>query len=172
MYKFSLVEYKKKEAKKAKDKKKGIKSVPQKKKVTKITKPVKKFKSVSFGTATIDNHLWESTKQRSPSEMEIKISFFLKSLKIKFKAEYNHSTLFNPRTGARLFIDFYLPDKNVVIEYDGKQHYFNNDHKLLKEQQYKDWVKNTWCKKNNIRLLRISYLQQSNYEKIITNFLN
>jgi very-short-patch-repair endonuclease/uncharacterized protein YozE (UPF0346 family) len=65
----------------------------------------------------------------------------------------------NPKTKRYLRADFFLPDYNVIIEYDGKQHYkkmFNNSEKLLKQQE-RDLLKNNWCKENNIKLLRIPY---------------
>ena len=51
-------------------------------------------------------------------------------------------------------VGFYL------IEYDGQQHqkpveFFGGDERF-KEQQWRDWYKNDWCKNNNIPLIRIS----------------
>lgn len=62
----------------------------------------------------------------------------------------------------RLLFDFYLPEKNLCIEFDGKQHfksiaYWGGDLGLIKRQNY-DKIKTEFCKKNNISLLRISYL--------------
>lgn len=64
-----------------------------------------------------------------------------------------------------LYCDFYLPDYNMVIEYDGEQHFFivdkfvknGNPLDTLNTQQYLDRLKDRYCKENNINLLRIPY---------------
>lgn len=69
--------------------------------------------------------------------------------------------------------DFYLPDYNAVIEFNGKQHYepidyFGGQEKF--ELQIKhDKIKFDYCNENNIRLLCIKYNEDIN-EKL-TNFL-
>jgi thymidylate kinase len=60
-----------------------------------------------------------------------------------------------------LSFDFYLPDYNMLIEYDGEQHfnsinYWGGDEKLKKIQIY-DTIKNEYAKRNNIKLIRIPY---------------
>jgi hypothetical protein len=62
---------------------------------------------------------------------------------------------------TRLPMDFYLPDYNTVIEYDGIQHYepiesFGGQ-KALEGTKIRDEIKNTYCKDNNIKMIRISY---------------
>jgi very-short-patch-repair endonuclease len=61
----------------------------------------------------------------------------------------------------KLPFDFYLPDYNICIEYDGMQHfkpiaYFGGE-KTLKYTKENDNIKNDYCKNNNINLLRIKY---------------
>lgn len=57
-----------------------------------------------------------------------------------------------PGTNYRL--DFYLPQHNLIIEYDGAQHYrdvaYFNYHNT-------DEIKSQWCKDNNLHVLRIPY---------------
>lgn len=82
--------------------------------------------------------------------------------------------------GVRYRFDFYLPDYNLFIEYDGEQHfkpteYHGNDFEanmndLLKRQKY-DQIKNKYCEDNNINLLRIPYWEKENVESIINNHL-
>lgn len=74
----------------------------------------------------------------------------------------------------QLKYDFYLPKYNICIEFDGKQHYksvkwFGGD-KTLKYIQKNDKIKNEYCLKNNIRLLRIRY--DDNIELVLNNYLN
>lgn len=67
--------------------------------------------------------------------------------------------------------DFYLPDYNLCIEYDGKQHYvkneFFNEHDPFKERQIKDHIKNKYCKEHGINMLRIPYNHTQSLEDII-----
>jgi very-short-patch-repair endonuclease len=57
--------------------------------------------------------------------------------------------------------DFFLPNYNLCIEYDGKQHFEKIDYwggeENLKYIQNHDNIKNDFCENNNINLLRISY---------------
>ena len=69
--------------------------------------------------------------------------------------------------------DFYLPDYNCCIEYDGKQHYeaieWFGGQSAFKYTQKHDKIKTDYCKKNNIKLLRIPYFK--NIEEELNNFL-
>jgi len=57
--------------------------------------------------------------------------------------------------------DFYLPNYNLCIEYDGIQHFepnirFGGEEEFMKRLN-NDKIKTDFCKKNNIELLRIKY---------------
>jgi Zn finger protein HypA/HybF involved in hydrogenase expression len=74
-----------------------------------------------------------------------------------------------------LKFDFYLPDYNLCIEYDGIQHFksistFGGD-KVFKENKIRDQIKNKFCKTNKIKLLRIPYTKFKSIENIISNFV-
>lgn len=60
-----------------------------------------------------------------------------------------------------LRFDFYLPEFNICIEYNGKQHYKPIDYfggeELFKLQQLRDQIKIDFCKNNNISLHIIRY---------------
>ncbi len=65
------------------------------------------------------------------------------------------------RDKRSLPFDFYLPTYNLIIEYDGRQHFeqvesWSGEHGL-EERQRHDAIKNQYCKNNNINLLRIPY---------------
>ena len=69
--------------------------------------------------------------------------------------------------------DFYLEEHNIVIEYQGEQHYrpieyFGGKIKF-KLQQKHDNIKRQYCKNNNIKLLEIPYY--ANVEEELNNFL-
>ena len=59
--------------------------------------------------------------------------------------------------------DFYLQDYNVLIEYDGQQHFypvqFWGGQKGFDQCKIRDGIKNNYCVKNNIKLYRINYKQ-------------
>jgi hypothetical protein len=58
----------------------------------------------------------------------------------------------------KLPFDFYLPEKNTLIEFDGQQHFTPVWGKeALEKIQRTDSLKNQYCKKNGIKLIRISY---------------
>jgi very-short-patch-repair endonuclease len=74
-----------------------------------------------------------------------------------------------------LSFDFYLPDHNICIEFDGLQHFipfsFSPDksvetkNKNLQTIKRRDEVKNKYCMDNNITLLRIPYT--TNIEQVL-----
>ena len=71
--------------------------------------------------------------------------------------------------------DFYIPSKNLIIEYDGRHHYisipkFGGDEYLEIVKKH-DEIKNKYCKNNSIELLRISYLDDKNIINILDNKL-
>jgi hypothetical protein len=72
-----------------------------------------------------------------------------------------------------LLFDFYLPDKNMVIEFQGRQHYMPVDifggEIAFKKQLKNDFIKKNYCKINNINLLEISYLDINNINYILYN---
>lgn len=77
---------------------------------------------------------------------------------------------------SKLKFDFYLPYYNCCIEFDGKHHFepvqFNGitleeAEENFKIQQIRDEIKNKYCKNNNIKLIRISYLEFKNYKDIL-----
>ena len=98
---------------------------------------------------------------------EQKIRQGLNDLKINYVTEKIFKDCFNPKTQQYLRFDFYLPNYNCCIEYDGEQHFreyssswFYKD--SLQERQEKDSIKNNWCQKHNISLIRIPYQERDN----------
>lgn len=94
-----------------------------------------------------------------------KIITILEANNISYEMEKKFDTCLSPK-GCELPFDFFLPDYNILIEYDGQQHFQiafgQSEKKLIKQQEY-DKIKNEWCKNNNIVLIRIPY-----YQKVIT----
>ena len=70
--------------------------------------------------------------------------------------------------------DFYLPEKNIAIEYQGIQHYkpvetFGGE-KRLHKQRHHDWLKRKYCQKKGITLITISY--KENVKNVLEIKLN
>jgi len=78
--------------------------------------------------------------------------------------------------GRFLFYDFYLPSYNLLIEYQGEQHYnynkmFHKDINDLQLQQYYDEKKRRYAKDNDINLLEICYINYNDIDNILLNTL-
>lgn len=69
-----------------------------------------------------------------------------------------------------LTFDFYLPDLNAAIEFDGMGHYKKIYGDLAKIQK-RDAIKDKYCADNNIPLLRIPYWERPNIDKLISAFI-
>jgi very-short-patch-repair endonuclease len=103
---------------------------------------------------------------------ESKIIKYLEDNKIKFE----HNFRFNDcRNLYPLPFDFYLNEYNILIEFDGKQHFdencfFNGKEGLLIIQR-NDNIKTSYAQKNKIPILRIPYFEFKNIENLITDFI-
>ena len=70
----------------------------------------------------------------------------------------------NPETGSRLPFDFYLPTFATCIEFDGEQHFIDTGWRTsisFENRRKYDQIKNDFCLKNNLQLIRISYMDRS-----------
>ncbi|UXE02631.1 HNH endonuclease [Staphylococcus phage Biyabeda-mokiny_2] len=95
------------------------------------------------------------------SKGEKLIAEFLKENNIRFKEQKRFKDCVHKRP---LIFDFYLLDLNTLIEYDGLQHskpieYFGGV-KSFEELKYRDSLKDDYAKRNNIRMVRVSYKQK------------
>lgn len=118
----------------------------------------------------ITGKIWHCGCSTPISKGEEKIFEILSSLDIKYKREYSFIDCINPSTHKLFRFDFYLPDYNCCIEYDGIQHFKETtwERCSLQEQRQKDIYKNNYCIGNGIGLIRIPYW---NYNKLNTLFL-
>ena len=108
---------------------------------------------------------------------EMAIKNILNKNNVSFKTEYIFSDLKNPKTNHNLRFDFavFNNDKlEYLIEFDGRQHFTGPEaswthSQSLEEIQFRDKLKNDYCKKHNITLKRIPYtaLYHLSYEEII-----
>lgn len=67
--------------------------------------------------------------------------------------------------------DFYLPNFNILIEFDGIQHFkpisIWGGEKALKSLKIRDNIKNKFASKNNYKLIRINYTELNKIDKIL-----
>lgn len=92
------------------------------------------------------------------SKGELEICNYLEKKKIKYIREWSFSDCKNIN---ELRFDFYLPDLNILIEYNGVQHYIVNEHfggKLeFDKRRVNDRIKIDYAKANGIKLIIIPY---------------
>lgn len=75
---------------------------------------------------------------------------------------FNPQHIFNDCKNIKVLpFDFYLPNYNTCIEYDGIQHFeprefFGGEDEFINTVN-RDIIKNNYCKQNNIRIIRIRY---------------
>ena len=106
------------------------------------------------------------------SKGEDKVRRILEEMKIDFKEQHKFNGCKNKR---RLPFDFYLPNNNVCIEYDGEGHYepfrFSTGQEKFEQTKRHDKIKNKYCHDNSITLIRIPYTKFKNIEHILRNAL-
>lgn len=96
------------------------------------------------------------------SNGEAKLEKILSNLKINYIKQKTFDNLLS-NNGWHLYFDFYLPEYNIAIEYQGEQHYscnsrgWNNLENFTKTQE-RDQLKREYCLSNNIKLIEIPYL--------------
>lgn len=76
----------------------------------------------------------------------------------------------------KLPFDFYLPDYNLCIEYNGILHYEEKEYfggkEHLDKVKIRDEIKRNYCKNNGINLLEISYIDFNHIEEILLDFVS
>lgn len=111
------------------------------------------------------------------SHGERSITNWLKNNLIKFIPQYKFD---NCRDINLLPFDFYLPDYNMCIEYDGEQHFrpvnfggISDKHAMdnLQKTKMHDIIKDTYCQQHKINLIRIPYWDKMNINTILTKYL-
>lgn len=131
------------------------------------------------------NHTWEVTPSSltsgygcpkcNESKGEKRVSKFLENIKLNYTPQYKFQDCKNIKA---LPFDFYISQYNLCIEYDGELHYkvarYGDKDKMklkLDMTQFRDKLKDKYCKENNIKLLRIPYWEFKNIETILKSVL-
>ena len=93
------------------------------------------------------------------SKGELRISRWLTQNNMDYEPQKTFRDCVNPKTNRKLKFDFYVPSKNLLIEFDGQQHFnvWLGGIKKFKEMKINDNIKTLYCIENKIDLLRIPY---------------
>lgn len=129
----------------------------------------------------ICHHRWEADPSHlyrgtgcpycNMSKGEKRILNWLESNNITSQIEYKFDDCKNINA---LPFDFYLPELNICIEYDGEYHYQilrNLTNSSFEKRLKCDEIKNNYCKEHNIKLIRIPYWKFNNIENILKETL-
>jgi hypothetical protein len=105
----------------------------------------------------------------SKSKGELAIECCLNKMNVKFDYQKRFPDC---RSKKPLPFDFFIEGSNILIEFQGLQHFepidFGGESKLEFEKIVKrDKIKKDWCKKNKYKLIAIPYWQIENIEKIL-----
>lgn len=97
---------------------------------------------------------------------------YLKKYNILYEKEYSFDDC---KSISKLFFDFalFIQGKMILIEVDGQYH-FKDYYGNLDEQLKRDEIKNRYCNKHNIPLIRIPYWEykKDNYKNILDKEIN
>jgi very-short-patch-repair endonuclease len=116
----------------------------------------------------IDKHRWKTKPTHiiqghgcpkcNTSIGEKTVAKVLKGMGIKFIQQFRFKNCKDKHT---LPFDFYVPELNLCIEYDGEQHFRQNPEwggmAELIEVKKRDGIKNAYCIENGVMLIRVPY---------------
>lgn len=112
---------------------------------------------------------------RKGSLAEEVIKKWLSAKGVLFLFQHTFDNCISPHTGRKLVFDFFIPSMNIIIEYDGEQHtkkspLFHTGDRFERLAEY-DVIKNDYAVKENIQLIRISYVDFANITRILTQLI-
>jgi hypothetical protein len=130
-------------------------------------------------TQRVGNHLAGSGCPKCKnSRGQSLITNWLSTNSIEHLTEHKFNDCINPKTKYPLKFDVFIPSHNMIIEYDGEQHFkpVKFHQKMTEEQmqhlldktQYRDDIKNRYCIENSIKILRIPYTEKKNIANILS----
>ena len=112
------------------------------------------------------NTFSEPKAPRSKGEREVIAYLDKRGYKYKRELRIHCNTDFQ----KKIYIDFYLPNEKVFIEYNGRQHYepveyFGGEEQFERQQKRDAWVRH-YCIDRGIKLIEIPYYSD------VTTYLN
>ena len=143
----------------------------------------------------LDGHIfkidWESLRTGSgcpkcnTTRGERKITLYLDNNKVEYVHFKQFDDLYGISGYRKLVYDFYLPNHNTLIEFDGVFHFqpiilsknktqekIDKSEKDFEKRKYHDKLKDDYAIKNNIKIIRIDYLNYNNIDEILKKELN
>ena len=129
------------------------------------------FHSYMEFVGTVKGVYIEKTRADSSVSSLACFDLFSKVLEEDYILEKKFEGLVNPMTGYSLRIDCYFPKSNIAIEYNGIQHYkyipfFHSERNTLEYQQYKDFLKEEYCRENKIELIVFNYKEELTIDNV------
>ena len=112
----------------------------------------------------------------SKIEKQVKIFFSKNNIIFEWQKTFKDCTY-----KRKLEFDFYICNKSLIIETQGRQHFIPIDFggrgkdwaiREFNKNQIRDQIKRDYCLKNNIKLLEIPYTKFNKIEEILTHELN
>lgn len=101
---------------------------------------------------------------------EDRVEQFLKNHNIEYEREYRFKDCV--RVQRPLPFDFYIPSMNILIEFDGVQHFQRigrfGDEDNFAELKLNDEFKNNYCREHGITLIRISYKDIDRVDELLS----
>lgn len=120
----------------------------------------------------IDTHLYKKSgcPKCKGSRGESRILRILNDKNIKYYYQYRVKI-----NNSYHYFDFYIPENNLIIEFNGIQHYnsigfFGGDN-ALNIIQKRDKIKQKYCLDNKIEMLNIKYNEFKQIEEILNKYL-
>lgn len=106
------------------------------------------------------------------SRGETVVSLALKELGLEYQTQKTFPNL-KSDLGYSLRYDFWIPEYNCLMEYDGGQHFFAvpqwGGEEYLQNTKRRDEIKNQYAKDNGYNLIRIPY---TDFKKIDTDYIS
>lgn len=143
--------------------------------------------NVSWNTTSYDRFLNGNTicgcpvcsgtnKISFPEEQCNKVLRDILGMHVEICRQYRLKKDLEHRYKSSVFVDFYIPSYNLIIEYNGEQHYEQNNlfHKTKKDFEHqidRDRYVVDYCREFGIKLLVIPYVDSKRIPDIIKEFL-
>lgn len=114
-------------------------------------------------------------RKRARSFGELYIKECLELYNISYTKEYSFKDCLSENNYPLRF-DYFLPDYNLLIEFQGQHHYQPVNKgwrakKVTKQTQLRDKIKRKYAFNNQIALLEIPYWEKNNITSILINIL-
>lgn len=116
------------------------------------------------------------SRETKKSKLHLQALELLKSI-YPYDKIYEDVTLPGSKTMSRkslLYVDLYLPNRNLMVEVHGEQHFKYNSHFYKDKHQFfkakaRDRDKLAWCDKNGINIIVLGFDNHDEWENIVVN---